>query len=296
MFIKRGVVFVLSIFLSISITGCINYYSQSNDNYSGTRRFGEPNKEDEDSFREETSKEYDFLDFDINILDNYYKYDCNRDDVYYVDGVGIDEDEMNLYVGVLMYADEYWGSIYDGYSKPILVVYNGAINLSFDGKNDTHNGNFYSSGIVFIDVNQMNEIVPTAAGKAYILSHEVGHHMQNLMTTLDMVKQNEMKLIAEGNVAGANKLQVYLELQADYFAGSLASYLEKEDMYSFDDLVEAMTVSNSIGDDVILGDAYSVEESDHGTSQQRKKWFLRGYSDKEYRYFNIFEFDDDDLD
>lgn len=43
MFIKRGVVFVLSIFLSISITGCINYYSQSNDNYSGTRRFGEPN-------------------------------------------------------------------------------------------------------------------------------------------------------------------------------------------------------------------------------------------------------------
>ena len=67
-------------------------------------------------------------------------------------------------------------------------------------------------------------------------------------------------------------------------------------MYSFDDLVEAMTVSNSIGDDVILGDAYSVEESDHGTSQQRKKWFLRGYSDKEYRYFNIFEFDDDDLD
>ena len=73
MFIKRGVVFVLSIFLSISITGCINYYSQSNDNYSKTRSFGESNKEDEDSFREETSKEYNFLDFDINILDNYYK-------------------------------------------------------------------------------------------------------------------------------------------------------------------------------------------------------------------------------
>lgn len=148
----------------------------------------------------------------------------------------------------------------------------------------------------------MNQIVGTsAAARVYVMAHEVGHHIQNLLTDLDMVKQRQSKMIKKGDTVGANRLSIRCELQADYYAGTFCRYLNKIskdsdiENISPDDIVEIIAATNNIGDDVLLGDYYSAELSDHGTAEQRKRWFWHGYNDENFSRQSIYDLRDDQL-
>jgi predicted metalloprotease len=109
---------------------------------------------------------------------------------------------------------------------------------------------------------------------AYIIAHEVGHHVQNLLGIL----QETHKLQSQSNQTDGNRIQVATELQADYFAGVWAHYEQK--FIEPGDIEDAMNAAASVGDDHIqkTTQGYTQPESyTHGTSQQRVEWFNRGY-------------------
>ncbi len=110
---------------------------------------------------------------------------------------------------------------------------------------------------------------------AYVIAHEVGHHVQNLMGISTKVHQMQQRL----GEAEANKLSVKLELQADFLAGYWAHYAENLDLTE-DDIRSALSAANAIGDDRLQKSAqgYIVPDAfTHGTSEQRMKWFFKGY-------------------
>jgi predicted metalloprotease len=111
---------------------------------------------------------------------------------------------------------------------------------------------------------------------AYVIAHEVGHHIQNLTGTLDKIHSLRQRLSEEEY----NKYSVRLELQADFYAGVWAHYTEKIDLLEEGDLEEALNAASAVGDDRIQKSTqgYIVPESfTHGTSEQRNKWFYEGF-------------------
>ena len=113
--------------------------------------------------------------------------------------------------------------------------------------------------------------------EAYVIAHEVGHHVQNLLGTLPKVDQARR---ASGE-AGANRLSVGLELQADCYAGIWARSAEKEGVLDVGDIDEALRAAAAVGDDNLQrrSQGYVVPETfTHGTSEQRSRWFKRGYN------------------
>ena len=109
---------------------------------------------------------------------------------------------------------------------------------------------------------------------AYVIAHEVGHHIQKLTGVMD--KMNELR--SQLSQEEYNKYSVRLELQADFYAGIWAYYTQKENLLESGDLEEALNVASAVGDDRIQKQAqgYVVPESfTHGTSEQRKKWFYK---------------------
>jgi predicted metalloprotease len=110
---------------------------------------------------------------------------------------------------------------------------------------------------------------------AYVIAHEVGHHVQNLMGISTKVHQMQQRL----GEAEANKLSVKLELQADFLAGYWAHYAENLDLTE-EDIRSALSAANAIGDDRLQKSAQGYVVPDaftHGTSEQRMKWFFKGY-------------------
>ena len=194
--------------------------------------------------------------------------------------------ENLLYVRCMYYLDDYWSKAYgENYIKPRLIVYTDSIDLSVDGRDKKITSTCYLGGIVFINTSQMNQIVGTsAAARVY-----------------DMVKQRQSKMIKKGDTVGANRLSIRCELQADYYAGTFCRYLNKIskdsdiENISPDDIVEIIAATNNIGDDVLLGDYYSAELSDHGTAEQRKRWFWHGYNDENFSRQSIYDLRDDQL-
>ena len=112
---------------------------------------------------------------------------------------------------------------------------------------------------------------------AYVIAHEVGHHVQKLLGITEQIDALRSKLREED----FNKYSVRLELQADFFAGVWAHYTQQENILEEGDLEEALTAASAIGDDNIQkqSQGYVVPESfTHGTSVQRKRWFYKGYT------------------
>ena len=112
--------------------------------------------------------------------------------------------------------------------------------------------------------------------QAYVIAHEVGHHIQNLLGTLDRVHAQKKRL----SESDYNQLSVRLELQADFLAGAWAHHAQRMAQFDEEDIREALTAANAIGDDTLQkqSQGYVVPDSfTHGTGTQRVEWFLKGW-------------------
>jgi len=210
-----------------------------------------------------------------------------------------EEEAMANFVSVVLAGTEdVWTKIFKEsnmtYNKPTLVMFRDQVQ-SACGFASGASGPFYCPGDqkVYIDLAFFDELKSRfgASGDfaiAYVIAHEIGHHVQNLLGTLSEVN-NQRARMSEVN---ANRLLVRLELQADFLAGMWAHY-DQQMFNSLEsgDIEEAMNAAASVGDDVlqkryqgrVIPDAFT-----HGTAAQRKEWFRRGYTSGDYDQGNTF--------
>ncbi|RCS25515.1 flagellar biosynthesis protein FlgM [Phyllobacterium salinisoli] len=197
-------------------------------------------------------------------------------------------DEMTQFVKtILAETEDVWSGIFKAngatYTPPTMVLFSNQVR-SACGFASSASGPFYCPGDrkVYIDLSFYNELANRfgASGdfaQAYVLAHEVGHHVQNLLGILPRVNQMRQSM----NEADSNKLSVRVELQADCFAGIWGYYTNQKGIVEQGDLEEAINAAHQIGDDTLQKRAqgYVVPESfNHGTSAQRAEWFTRGYN------------------
>lgn len=124
---------------------------------------------------------------------------------------------------------------------------------------------------------------------AYVIAHEVGHHVQNLLGAMDKVNRARQQL----SEREYNKVQVMLELQADFYAGVWAHHANRtSDVYlEYSDIVEGMKAAEAVGDDRLQMQAQGKVVPDaftHGTSEQRAYWFKKGYDSGDIRQGDTF--------
>ncbi len=124
---------------------------------------------------------------------------------------------------------------------------------------------------------------------AYVMAHEVGHHIQTLLGTSGKVRQLQQQM----SEAEANKLSVALELQADFYAGLWTHYNEKQNkMLEEGDIEEALSAANAVGDDAIQKKTQGQVIPDsftHGTSEQRMYWFNKGFKTGDIKQGDTFK-------
>ncbi len=173
------------------------------------------------------------------------------------------------------------------YSEPKLVLFTDQV-TSACGFASAAMGPFYCPGDqkLYLDFAFFRELknefnAPGDFAQAYVIAHEVGHHVQNLMGTMDKVHR-------AGN---SNEMSVRLELQADCYAGIYANYAQKKGILDAGDAEEAIRAAGAVGDDSIQRNTqgYVVPDSfTHGSSQQRIEWFARGFKSGDMRQCNTF--------
>lgn len=202
----------------------------------------------------------------------------------------VEENEAAEFVSVVLKdTEDIWAKIFQeqlnsSYSEPKLVLFTSEVQ-SACGFASAASGPFYcpADRQVYIDLSFYDELknrfgAPGDFAMAYVVAHEVGHHVQNLLGISDKLHK------ARGQVSEEeyNQLSVKLELQADFFAGLWAHYDDKlKGVIEAGDIDEALTAANAIGDDRLQMEArgYVVPESfTHGTSEQRMFWFKKGYT------------------
>ena len=128
---------------------------------------------------------------------------------------------------------------------------------------------------------------PGDFAQAYVIAHEVGHHVQNLLGISDRVHEMQQRT---GEVE-ANQLSVRLELQADFFAGVFARYVQNQGLLDAGDIEEALQAASAVGDDQIQRRTTGTVVPDsftHGTSEQRLRWFKKGYDSGDMRQGDTF--------
>lgn len=204
-------------------------------------------------------------------------------------GTNKQDEVLTQFVGVVLKETEsVWSKVFreqlnEQYIEPKLVLYSGEDNTGC-GYAQSTTGPFYcpADQRVYIDLSFYEELqtrfkAPGDFAMAYIIAHEVGHHVQNLLGITTEV-ENQRRRLSE---AEGNKLSVALELQADFLAGIWAHYTQKmENLLEKGDLEEALNAASSVGDDRIQMEArgYVVPDAfTHGTSAQRMFWFKKGY-------------------
>ena len=198
------------------------------------------------------------------------------------------DDPMQQFVGkVLASTEDTWGKVFQAsnetYQPPTLVLFTGQTETAC-GNGQAAMGPFYcpADQKVYIDLSFYQEMktrfnAPGDFAQAYVIAHEVGHHLQNIMGISGKVQQARQNA---ANEALANQYSVRLELQADCFAGVWANHADGENrILEAGDVEEAMTAAAAIGDDALQKQAqgYAVPDSfTHGTSKQRMFWFNQG--------------------
>ena len=187
------------------------------------------------------------------------------------------------------------------YRAPTLVLYTGATSTAC-GTGQAAMGPFYCSGDekLYIDLSFFSSMRQQLGADgdfayAYVIAHEVGHHVQHLLGTLDQAHQQ----MARMNETQSNRMSVRIELQADFYAGMWAHYENTMfDSIEDGDLEEAIRCASVIGDDYLQKKAqgYAVEESfTHGTAAQRMRWLKKGMQTGDIRQGNTFELSDSQL-
>jgi len=198
-----------------------------------------------------------------------------------------EEQELADFVSVVMADTEVvWSQIFEAegmdYQEPGLVLYTDVVE-SACGTAGSATGPFYcpADNKIYIDLIFYEELrsrfkAPGDFAMAYVIAHEVGHHVQYQLGVLDQVQELRTK-VSESEY---NEYQVRLELQADYLAGVWANHVKGMGYLEEGDLEEAMKAASAVGDDRIQmqSQGYVVPDSfTHGTSEQRKRWFYKGF-------------------
>ena len=180
--------------------------------------------------------------------------------------------------------------------RPAKVVLFESTTDSGCGTAQSEMGPFYcpSDQTIYMDMSFFNELQQQFGAQvgqftvAYVLGHEYGHHIQNLLGTLDKVHQ----LSQRGSETQANRISVANELQADFYAGLWAKQTDnREKILEPGDIQEAMNAAAAVGDDNIQkrGQGYVNQDSfTHGSSAQREEWFMRGYNTGDIRQGDTF--------
>lgn len=193
------------------------------------------------------------------------------------------QDELADFVGVVVKDTEtVWGSIFAAngltYQAPKVVLFTSRTQ-SGCGVADANSGPFYcpNDQKVYIDLSFYNQLrrqfgAPGDFAQAYVLAHEVGHHVQNLTGVLGEFNQRRQSM----SDAQANAYSVRVELQADCYAGVWANKIGQENLLDQGDVEEAITAANAIGDDTLTRGTVSPRNFTHGTSAQRMSWLKRG--------------------
>jgi predicted metalloprotease len=209
-----------------------------------------------------------------------------------------EEEELKQFVSVVLAkTEDAWTDVFrkNGrqYREPKLVLFTGRVQ-SACGMTGAAVGPFYCPGDekVYIDLSFYEELrkrfnAPGDFAQAYVVAHEVGHHVQNLLGISDKVDAMQRRV----SEVEANQLSVRLELQADFFAGVFARYVKDQNLLDADDMVEALRAASAIGDDKIQKESqgYVVPDSfTHGSSEQRLRWFQRGYETGDIRQGDTF--------
>lgn len=198
-----------------------------------------------------------------------------------------EEDELAAFVKVVLAeTEDTWNRIFAAegrdYPEPTLVLFRGQVK-SACGLASAASGPFYCPGDsqVYIDLGFYEELrrkfeAPGDFAQAYVIAHEVGHHIQNLTGVLPRFNQQRRSM----SKAEENQMSIRVELQADCYAGVWAHDTAKNNLLEEGDIDEALNAAEQIGDDAIQEriQGYVVPESfNHGTSQQRRTWFKRGF-------------------
>ena len=209
-----------------------------------------------------------------------------------------DDKEASFVKVVLADTEDVWTKIFGDmgrtYSEPTLVLFRDATSSGCGGASSA-SGPFYcpADHDVYIDLSFAQELKErfNASGDfamAYVIAHEVGHHVQYLLGTtqkMDRIRQQ----VSEGEY---NKYSVRLELQADFYAGVWAHYDQKmKNVIDPNDIDEALNAANAIGDDRLQREAQGRITPDaftHGTSAQRMYWFKKGYETGDLNQGNTF--------
>ena len=208
--------------------------------------------------------------------------------------------EMGEFVSVVLKdTEDVWSEIFaqngKTYQKPGLVLFRQAVNTSC-GTASAAAGPFYcpADQKVYMDLAFFDELESRFGAKggdfaiAYVIAHEIGHHVQTLLGTSADVRQRQQNT----NAAGANKLSVAMELQADFYAGIWTHYNEKKQKFLEEgDIEEALSAASAVGDDAIQRKTQGHVTPDsftHGSSEQRMYWFNLGYTTGDLSKANTF--------
>ena len=212
------------------------------------------------------------------------------------------EKELRQFVSVVFKdTEDVWTEVFaregEKYQKPTLVLYTEATQ-SACGVGQSGMGPFYcpQDKKVYLDLSFYQDMrtkfkAPGDFALAYVIAHEVGHHVQNQLGIMDKVQ----RLRGQLSEKEYNQLSVRLELQADYFAGVWAKYMQGKGYLEIGDVEEAMNAAEAVGDDRIqkkMRGTVIPDSFTHGTSAQRVKWFKKGFANGTIRGGDTFNTND----
>lgn len=210
-----------------------------------------------------------------------------------------ENEQRDFVAAVLGDTEQIWGEIFRGqgrtYREPTLVLFSGATE-SACGLGQSAMGPFYCPGDqrIYIDLGFFAELqqrfrAPGDFAQAYVIAHEVGHHVQNQLGIAERVRAAQQRASSR---AQANAYQVRMELQADCFSGLWAHHADRARRVLEDgDVEEALNAASAIGDDRLQRQAQGRVVPDsftHGTSAQRARWFRRGLESGDLRTCDTF--------
>lgn len=220
----------------------------------------------------------------LNFLGNFFSgNDTQAISTESYQGTEKENEQAKFSAAILASTEDVWNGILDNYREPTLVLFSGYVS-SACGSTSSATGPFYCPGDekLYLDLSFFQDMerkmnAPGDFAQAYVIAHEVGHHIQKLTGTMDKVNS----LRGQISEVEFNKYSVRLELQADFLAGVWANRSQRTThMMEPGDLEEALNAANAIGDDrlqrqstgKVVPDAFT-----HGTSEQRIRWFKKGF-------------------
>jgi uncharacterized protein len=198
---------------------------------------------------------------------------------------------------VFVYNNETWSKIFKEsnigtYQEPGMVLFSDTVETACGGATAA-SGPFYcpADQKVYMDLTFFEELRTRFGAKggdfaiAYVIAHEIGHHVQTLLGTSQKVRQAQQGK----SQAAANKYSVALELQADFYAGLWAHF--NKNLLEAGDIEEALSAAHAVGDDAIqskMQGHVNQETFTHGSSEQRMKWFMKGYNSGDINQHDTF--------